>query len=137
MFFLFIDPKTMPIFSPELVRLEAILDRVRNTHPQMTVTCLFNFMYIARRIPKFWLNDKSLKEIAKEMNTPYTTATRNIDLLGEGSGQVGVGLKLIEKGYNPKNKKALKIRMLPKGRKLVRDIEKILKNPIPNESATP
>ena len=131
MFFLTIDPKNLPIFSPELAKLEAILDRARNAHPQMSITSFYNFVYIARRMPEFWLKDKSLKEIAKEMNIPYTTATRNIDVLGEGAGADGEGLKLIEKGYDPKNKKAMKFRMLPKGVKLLRDIERIIEGPSP------
>lgn len=126
MFFFFQDPETLPIFGPELQKLEMTLDVLRELDPRMTIGALTAFIYVARRLSSLASGQENLRHIAEEMNIPYPTLLRHTDFLAEGIPNKPEGLGLLEKGPHPHDKRSRQVRLTDKGIEALRKIEKTL-----------
>lgn len=127
MFFFFLDPKTMPVFGPEMEKFERVLDVAREVDPRMAVGTLAAFVYIARRLAPMAEGSENLRKIAKEMDIPYPSFLRHTDVLAEGISKME-GLGMLEKGPHPDDRRARQVRLTEKGLETLRKIECILQN---------
>jgi DNA-binding MarR family transcriptional regulator len=122
MFFFFIDPDEVPIFGPELARLEAALDQLRAVDPGMSIGTATALIKIGRRLPALALGSETLKGIGMEMGIPYSSFLRHTDLLAEGAeGTKSLGL--IEKGVHPQDRRARQVRLTADGEALLRRLD--------------
>ncbi|MDF1608616.1 hypothetical protein PZ897_10550 [Hoeflea sp. YIM 152468] len=96
--FFFQQPETLPVFGPEIEKLERILDVLRELDLRMTIGALSAFVFIARRLHVLASGDENLRNIAHEMQIPYPSLLRHTDLLSEGIPQKIEGIRLFEKG---------------------------------------
>lgn len=124
--FFFFFPNDLPRFGPELTRFQHALRYVRDVHPQMSVSALATFVTLAHRQTEIWTNGLSLSDVAADLGVPYNSFVRTTELLGEGGNKIK-GLGLIEKGMDPKNRKARRVIITPAGRKMLEHIENALK----------
>lgn len=125
MFFLFMDPDALPVFSPELQKVEMLLDRLREVEPGMPISEAATLVYLARRLRDLSLGEIKLKDVADEMGMPYSTLLRYTDGLSDG-GKSTHKLELLEKGLHPTDRRARQIRLTPKGMELVSALEAII-----------
>jgi len=85
----------------------------------MSIGALAAFVHVANRMPELAAGDLSLSDIAEEMQVPYTSFARQLDVLAEGAPPSVRGLNLIEKGVHPDNRRQRQVKLTNEGTKLL------------------
>jgi DNA-binding MarR family transcriptional regulator len=126
LFFFFLDPIDMPIFSREFANFEKGLDLLRRADPTMTVNTASTLIHIARALPMLAAGQITLREIAREMNIPYSSVIRAVEVLTDGGTTRQKALGLLEKGVHPKDRRARQFRLSEKGARLLGELDGVL-----------
>ncbi|WP_193337161.1 hypothetical protein [Devosia beringensis] len=124
MFFFFMNPAEMPVFSAGLRKLERSLDLLRSVDPGMPIGAAAALIRIGRQMPQLATGQETLKSIGAQMEVPYSSFLRHTDLLSEGAPGTKA-LRLIEKGIHPEDRRARQVRLTPDGLNLLLNLDSI------------
>jgi DNA-binding MarR family transcriptional regulator len=128
MFFFFIDPADIPVFTPGLGTLESSLDLLMAIDPGMPIGAAAALIRMGRRMPALATGQETLKSISSQMEVPYATFLRHTDLLSDGAKGTKA-LRLIEKGIHPDDRRARQIRLTPEGLSLLQQLDDLHSKP--------
>ena len=119
MFFFFLGPdeirRHMIEQFPYRQKVEEFVEVARMVDSTMSVGALATFVHIANRMPQMASGERSLRDIAAEMAVPYTSFTRQVDLLAAGSPPSVRGLGLLEKRVHPTQRRQRQVLVTDKG----------------------
>ena len=126
MFFFFVDPKKLPIFSPAMGRFEQAVDEFREVGGTVSLNALSTFVHVSRRLAPIASGSMSLRDVSAEMGVPHSSFVRHLSILGEGSaGSKRLGL--LESGIQPDGDRRERALILTeKGLQLLRRIDRHL-----------
>ncbi|UIJ73469.1 hypothetical protein [Aurantimonas sp. HBX-1] len=125
MFFFQPDVK-VPEFSKAMKGLEAALAIISDQKANLSVGNVRLFIYIANNAGRLHSDaGLSLTAIAKELEVPYATLVRQVDLLESGYGSYK-GLNWIERGLDAKNPRVRRLRLTKQGLDVLSEIDKVL-----------
>ncbi|MBJ7578424.1 winged helix-turn-helix transcriptional regulator [Devosia sp. MC532] len=124
MFFFFLGARE-PHESQELERFSAALDIVQTRYPNMTLGQLSTLLRVGMTPQNAGENTSVSDIVAKTNGQKYPTVARQLDLLGEGTGQVP-GMGLIEKETDPNDRRNRWVGISEKGKTLIYELDLIL-----------
>lgn len=126
MFFFFVDPKQLPVFTPALGRFERAVDEFREIDGTVSLNTFSTFVHVSRRLVPIAAGNMSLRDVSAEMRVPHSSFVRHLGILGEGkTGSKRLGL--LEPGIQPDGDRRERALVLTeKGLNLVRQIDRQL-----------
>ena len=138
MFFLFFGPEAFDMTAkfPHRGRVEEFVEIVRGVDPTMSVATLATFVTVANRLPQLSSGEVSLADIAAEKGVPYTSLTRQVDLLAAGAPPAVRGLHLFEKRLHSTNRRQREIGLTEQGQKLLAGLSSVFAATATDISAT-
>jgi Transcriptional regulators len=126
----------MPSFGEEMRSFEAALDVMFRECPGMTLGAALALVKLVRFLPDLAQGTTNLRDVAQEMDIPYSTLLRYTDHLSEGA-KATAPLYLLEKGMHPSDKRARQLRLTDKGEALLREVEQALAGLSPSHAPSP
>jgi len=111
---------------PHRHQVEEFIDIAREVDSAMSIGALAAFVHVTNRMPELILGDMSLRDIADEMQVPYTTFSRQLDVLADGAPSVR-GLRLLEKGVIPDNRRQRQVRLTVDGERLLSRLSAVVR----------
>lgn len=125
MFFLFLDPDEIPTFGPGLDTLAKAMDMLRAVDPGMPVGTASCLLHLGLELRSLAQGTITLRDVARDMDVPYSTFLRSTDKLAEGGSGVR-GLNLLEKGISTSDKRARQLRLTLKGHALLGELDALM-----------
>ncbi len=124
--FIFFHPLEYPVFSDEFRKARAVLDVVTAEKSGLSAGTLKLWLYIAENLDRL-LSEQGLPltQIAEELDIPYGTLGRQLDLLEDGY-QHTKGLRWIERGIDEKNRRVRRLRLTREGLHVAFRIDEVL-----------
>lgn len=126
MFFFFLSPdeiaRHMGNQFPHREKVEEFVEVAREVDSTMSVGALATFVHIANRMPQLTTGELSLRDIATEMDVPYTSFTRQVDLLSAGAAPAVRGLGLLEKRPHPTKRRQRQVLVTDQGVALLKNL---------------
>ena len=123
MFFFFFTPDQirheMIKQFPHRQKVEEFVEVARSVDSTMSVSALASFVHIANRMPELTSGEVSLRDIADEMNVPYTTFISQVDYLTTASPAKGRGQNLLDKRLHPTNRRQRQVLVTDHGTELL------------------
>ena len=124
--FFFESDAEVPEFSTAMTGLEAAIGVITRQKPNLSVGNLRLFIYIANNLGRLYSDaGLPLTLIAQELEMPYATLVRQVDLLESGYGNYK-GLNWVERGLDANNPRTRRLRLTPQGLAVLAEIDKVL-----------
>lgn len=123
--FFFNHDSNVSTFSDKLKRFEAAIGAIASHKHNITAANMRLFIYIANNIDR--ISSKKglpLTQISRELETPYATLVRQIDLLENGYGKYE-GLNWVERGLDTENPRIRRLRLTDQGIAILKEIERL------------
>jgi DNA-binding MarR family transcriptional regulator len=102
--------------------LHAAIDVLNDVHPRMSVSTVQTLLYIAGSQDPSVPSQINLTELGKQLQVPYSTLIRHIEILGEGTPTKS-GLNLVERVSIPGQRKEQYVRLSYKGVDLISEVK--------------
>lgn len=114
------DPYRNQLSNPRMERVQKVMDLLRLLDREIPAQVLATFFYIAA-------HDNCHKQaVEADLNLSTAAGSRCTDKLSDQSWVGKPGLGLIIKEQDPTNKRRQQLRLTPKGKALIKQIEDIL-----------
>lgn len=126
--FFFESNAEVPQFSTAMIGLEAAISVIASQKSNLSVGNFRLFIYIANNVERLYSDTGlSLTSMAQELEMPYATLVRQVDLLESGYGNYK-GLNWIERGLDASNPRTRRLRLTSQGLAVLAEIDTALKN---------